>query len=805
MSERVTGILGGGSLIAVAALSSWPENWPAFALLGVSAFFLERFSVPLYGEFRYSPAAPIYLAGAIVPSVGPAAMAALLLLEALSRRGLKVLEALEARIPLVFGVLGAACAVQLAPSVVWSPFLLGPAFFLLMHLWVERRVRLNLVGKERLKWLRVRLQMRPLELGAGLAAVGLGGLLMGEDFWTLLFLVPLLASSRQAAENVVLKAKAQTTEQMLAALSSARGQERRAVAQLQQAKTEKQLLEGFAAHLASGPGLEETARSLSATVHQLVTTDDVVIFLKPINSDEEIPEPFFYEAAPAHQSRLQGAPFTQLREPIVDRCWTSKKVCHDSLGEEASDSRLMRDNRSVLALPLANIGVLYLGRQDQKAFTPKELQNLKMLADKAILALGAAYKVHQRNETQERQQRQLQELKRRIALLATLTRWAQEMASTLDLEGLADRLQGLLKADFAHHQGFLTFRWDSERMIQSSWGPSAEPENLALLSAVQDTGRPILIEEFRASPYPPTTGRMESALCVPLMVQEQVRGAILIGAHEIQAFRGEQLDQLMLLAYHAGMAFSNARLYSQVVLARQQLEDSQESLIQSSKLTAIGKLAAGVAHELNTPLGVMALCLEQASECLVDRPEVAERMLGKAQKAIERSRSITERLLAHSRKPSEDEAELDLGHLVEDTISFLNFELRSLGVRVKKQCRPLKIKGRAQELQQVLINLILNAGQAMEKVPLEGRVVEIDLDEDGGEALLRIADSGIGMHPEQKERIFEPFYTTKPVGKGTGLGLWVALQIMEQHKGSITVDSEPGEGATFTLRLPLGG
>jgi C4-dicarboxylate-specific signal transduction histidine kinase len=778
----------------------WPTDWLAFLVLGIGALVSERGAVTLDGEFRFTPGASFYLAGGLLPDVGATILGLLLVLETATRRSRHFLAAMEGQSPIAAALVVMGVAQKISPSGWWLPAILGPTTFLLVTLAIEHATRSRLSTKERIHWLRARMQIRPLQMTLAVSSLAVALLNYQNPLFCLL-LVPVMLATGTAAENVVLKARTASTDQVLHALADARGQRREAVAKLQEAQTEKQLMEGFSAHLARHPGLQATSQALVATVHQLVNADDVVVFLSSNPETRGAPEPFFYRVDEEHQARLQGLALTSLREDLVDTCWLSQKP-QTSQDLEPSPARLFKNNQVGAALPLAKLGVLYIGRQESEPFSKVDQQRLSWLAEKARLAFESAFRDHEREKRQAVAHEKVKELQHRVALLGTLIRSAEEMAATLQIEELADRLCRLLADTIRHQEGVMFYFWDDGKTVRRAWGGAGKPTDLSLLAAVEKSGQPLMVKDLAQSPFKAPSPGMVSIIASPLLAHDKVCGVVVLGAPVKDAFEQEQLDQLRLIAYQAGMAFSNARLFQQVVVARQQLEESQESLIQSSKMSAIGKLAAGVAHELNTPLGVMHLALEQALEFLEERPETAQRMVEKALKAIERSRSITERLLAYSRKPSGEHQPVRLDHVVEETVSFLSFEIKKAQSQARLSLSPVTVMGSSQELQQVLVNLVLNALYAMEDKPLEQRIVDIAIKDLGKEAYIEVTDRGIGMTPQQKDQIFDPFYTTKPVGKGTGLGLWVSLQIIEQHKGQLEAESTPGHGSTFRMKLP---
>lgn len=793
------GILAAGALLALLPLAKWPlpDGWPAFLFLGIGVLLLERSGVTLDSEFRFSPAVPFYLTCGMLDTVGCAPAAALLLLETVARRRGATLPALESRSPLV-GALAAMTAGRLfSHENWWLPAILGPACYLLGTLALEYQTRKRLSRADRLRWIRARLQIRPLQFT--LAASSLATLALAQrEPWLPLLMVPVLIATALAAENIVLKAQEASADKVLSEIDDLRGQRKKTARQLATVQTEKQVMEGFSTHLASRPNLQETASGLVATINKMVSADDLVVFLGAPDGSQR-PTPFYYQAEEPHRSRLQGLALTGLRESIVETCWESKKPRTQKRANSTVDQLFLK-NRSAVALPIGHIGVLYLGRQEETSFTATERKFLDWIANKAKLGFEAAFRNQREQQESAQQQEQMQELTKRVELLASLINCAEEMAATLQLEELADRLRELLVNSIPHQEGCLLFSWEQERQVRRAW--PQRPSDLSLFESVQKSGLALLLKDTRKSQQTPPMPTMVSLICAPLIIRDKACGALCLGSKAAGHFTQEHLNQLRLISHQAGMAFSNARLFQQVVQAREQLEESQKSLLQSSKMSAIGELAAGVAHELNTPLGVMSLSLESALGNLEERPDSAKRMLNKALKAIERSQSITERLLTYSRKPSEQMELIELPHLINDTLEFLAFELSNFEPQLQlEQCR---VKGRFSELQQVLINLVKNALQAMEQTPPEERILRISARRDAEHVVIEVEDCGIGMSEQQQDRVFEPFYTTKDVGKGTGLGLWVSLQIVEQHEGRIEMSSSLGQGSRFRILLPLG-
>jgi two-component system NtrC family sensor kinase len=220
-------------------------------------------------------------------------------------------------------------------------------------------------------------------------------------------------------------------------------------------------------------------------------------------------------------------------------------------------------------------------------------------------------------------------------------------------------------------------------------------------------------------------------------------------------------------------------------------------LLQAEKMSAVGQLAGGVAHEINNPLGgILAFAQLMSRE---DRSKDDLESLGLIIDAATRAKRIVESLLRFSRRPKQDErGDVDLSKVAEDAMFLLQSQLKDGKVEVQRKLQPAVCVGNANLLGQILVNLLVNALQAMKN---QGRIV-IETASGQGAVLLRVSDSGPGIPPEIASRIFEPFFTTKPEGQGTGLGLSICYQIAEEHGGTIRHEPAPGGGASFVLEIP---
>jgi two-component system NtrC family sensor kinase len=222
-------------------------------------------------------------------------------------------------------------------------------------------------------------------------------------------------------------------------------------------------------------------------------------------------------------------------------------------------------------------------------------------------------------------------------------------------------------------------------------------------------------------------------------------------------------------------------------------------LFQAEKMSAVGQLAGGVAHEINNPLGgILAFAQLMSRE---DRSPEDMENLRLIQDAAVRAKRIVESLLRFSRRPREEEkGPVDLAQIADDALFLLQSQLKEGRFEVARAYEPAVALGNSNQLQQIFVNLIVNALQAMDG----SGTVTVGVGPAGpGRVALSVMDTGPGMRAEVAKRIFEPFFTTKPEGKGTGLGLSICYQIAEEHGGSIRVDPGPERGARFVVELPV--
>ncbi len=292
-----------------------------------------------------------------------------------------------------------------------------------------------------------------------------------------------------------------------------------------------------------------------------------------------------------------------------------------------------------------------------------------------------------------------------------------------------------------------------------------------------------------------------SLLAVPLIAKDRAIGVVEVINKVGGTFDTHDRELLEALASSAAIAIDNARLYQELIDQIQVLQATQVKLVHSEKMGALGRLTASISHEINNPLQSIQGCLTLAKEELESpiRPEKIERYLDIAEDEIERIANIVRRVREFYRPSGQERAPTDIHQTLESVLELSGKELQHSYVNVERIWDPAipQIVANPDYLKQVFLNLVLNAIDAM---PNGGNLtIRTVLDHES--IRIEFTDTGIGMSPEIQARLFEPFFTTK--AHGSGLGLSISYGIIQEHNGQILVQSEVGQGTTFTIVLPV--
>ena len=299
--------------------------------------------------------------------------------------------------------------------------------------------------------------------------------------------------------------------------------------------------------------------------------------------------------------------------------------------------------------------------------------------------------------------------------------------------------------------------------------------------------------------------QLKARLCLPLMLHEDLIGVLCLGKKKSdEEFTKDDLDILMTLGSTLAIAVSNAQLLDE-------LGKTQAEAAQKEKLAVIGTLSAGINHEICNPLGIVkaqceAFLLDQEDGILVGKSsqELLERsgtIMRVALKQIDRATAITQKLSNFAKPIKQVSAQpVAVEQEIDEVLLLVGHDLKLEKIDVKKEIQPElpPIIVDRRQLQEVLFNLVRNAGQA---ITPPGSIT-IRAHTRGEEVRIEITDTGSGIPTDKLEKIYDPFYTTKEPGKGTGLGLFIVRQIIERNKGRISLESTVGQGTTFFLDFP---
>lgn len=234
--------------------------------------------------------------------------------------------------------------------------------------------------------------------------------------------------------------------------------------------------------------------------------------------------------------------------------------------------------------------------------------------------------------------------------------------------------------------------------------------------------------------------------------------------------------------------------------SKRELENAQKQIYQAEKLASIGRLASGVAHQVNNPLNGIKSCLYAINK---DPENINQnkQYLELINEGISNIETVVKKLLGFARKQSNSQNKININDTIEKIIPLFDYRLKEKDIDLKLNLQPniSQVNIDYHLFQEVIMNLLLNSYDAIQS---NGEVIITTKEEDEGNISITISDNGIGMDEETKKKIFDPFFTTKEIGTGTGLGLSVCLGIVESHRGKIEVESQLGKGTTFKITLP---
>jgi signal transduction histidine kinase len=512
--------------------------------------------------------------------------------------------------------------------------------------------------------------------------------------------------------------------------------------------------------------------------------------------------------------------------------------------------------RTMLVVPMLKddelVGSINIYRQEVMPFNQKQIDIVSNFAAQAVIAVENARLL---NELRQR----TDELGRSVGELRALGEVSQAVNSTLDLETVLDTIvaKAVQLSNTDAGAIYVYGEQDREFHLRATYGMEQElidalsRARLGVgdrnLSPILTQSQPVQIADLSQEVRSPVDDIILSAgyrarLVAPLFRGDDIVGMLVVRRRAPGAFAPSIVDLMKTFAAQSAVTIHNARLYESVetrtrelATSLQDLRTAQDRLIQTEKLASLGQLTAGIAHEIKNPLNfvnnfssVSVELIDELQDTLRaiavddktrnDIIELSDMLRGNLEKVVQhgkRADSIVKNMLLHSRQGSGEHQSVDINALVEESLNLAyhgaRAEKQGFNITLQRSLDPAagQIDLFPQEITRVLLNLISNGFYAAAKRKAESRggdhepMLSASTKNLGDSVEIRIRDNGAGIPPEVKEKMFNPFFTTKPAGEGTGLGLSLSHDIIvKQHAGSIEVDTRPGEFTEFRIVLP---
>jgi two-component system NtrC family sensor kinase len=550
----------------------------------------------------------------------------------------------------------------------------------------------------------------------------------------------------------------------------------------------------------------------------------------------------------------RGYPSRRDDETLTARAIRSATICHvsDVLSDplyQRKDAARVSGFRSGLAVPMIRegqvIGAIFVSRKQAGLFTDAQVQLLKTFADQAVIAIE---NVRLFNETKDA----LAQQTATADVLKLISRSAFDLRMVLQtLIESAARFCDADKATILREKDGAFYRTEtygfSREFIDHFKNIPVEADRGSASGRSLLDGRVVHIPDVTADPEytmvdAQRLGDYRTILCVPMLREGAPIGVLILTRSEVRPFTDKQIELVTTFADQAAIAIENVRLFESVEARTRELTKSladlrttQDRLVQTQKLASLGQLTAGIAHEIKNPLnfvnnfsGVSVELIDELRQALAganldsklraEVSEIADTLQGNLDKVVQhgkRADAIVKNMLLHSREGSGEHRLVDVNAIVEESLNLAyhgaRAEKQGFNITMERSLDPAAGEADVfpQDITRALLNLISNGFYAATKRKAETNggdyepILVAATRNLGDRVEIRIRDNGTGIPLEVKEKIFNPFFTTKPAGEGTGLGLSISHDIIvKQHGGSIEVDTQPGEFTEFTIVLP---
>jgi two-component system, NtrC family, sensor kinase len=550
------------------------------------------------------------------------------------------------------------------------------------------------------------------------------------------------------------------------------------------------------------------------------------------------------------------------RASLLGRCLLERTVVNsaDALAEpdpQLRDYARKRGFRAVLIVPLLRgdkvEGALVLTRAEPGLFAPREIELVQTFADQAVIAIQNARLFNEVKTKTDDLTEALQMQTATSDVLKVISRSAFDLQAVFNtLVSSAVELSGALTGTICVRDGDV-FRYrdtigaeHTSKLAQYLKDHPAAPGRSTIAGRVLLSGEveripDCLVDPEYVVPMGSLATNVRSLLGVPLLRNDGVEGAIILTREEPGHFTDRQVEIVQIFADQAVIALENVRLFEEVrartkelAASLDDLQKAQDRLVQTEKLASLGQLTAGIAHEIKNPLNFInnfsalsAELIDELDETLVPAPldqkmrgdvgELTQMLKSNLEKVVQhgkRADSIVKNMLQHSREGSGEHRPVDINAVVDESLNLAYHGARSekagFNITLQRDLDPSvgMVDVYPQEITRVLLNLISNGFYAATKRKAAAGdgfepLIAATTKNLGDKVEIRVRDNGAGIPHEIKDKIFNPFFTTKPAGEGTGLGLSISHDIIvKQHGGTIDVETEPGLFTEFKIVLP---